>query len=110
MNHYYPYWLPLLPALQLNLCKVAFRTAYMVSTTAIAMLFPYFNSVLAVHGAVNFWPLGIYFPVEMYFKQKKIRAWSREWIFYSSFSILCLLITIVGFIGSVGELVIDKLS
>ncbi|KAI6688653.1 hypothetical protein NL676_025481 [Syzygium grande] len=110
VNHNCSCKLPLLPALQLNRCRVVLRTAYVVSTTAIAMLFPYFNSVLGVHGALNFWPLGIYFPVEMYLKQKKIRAWSREWIFYRSFSFLCLLITIVGFIGSVGELVIDELS
>ncbi|XP_056177165.1 probable amino acid permease 7 isoform X3 [Syzygium oleosum] len=110
VNHYYSCKLPLLPALQLNLCRVVFRTAYVASTTSLAMLFPYFNSVLGVLGALNFWPLGIYFPVEMYFKQKKIRAWSREWIFYRSFSFLCLLITIVGLIGSVGELVIDELS
>lgn len=110
VNNYYSCKLPLLPELQLNLFRLVFRTLYVVSTTALAVLFPYFNSVLGVLGALNFWPLGIYLPVEMYFKQKKIRKWSREWIFYRSFSMFCLLITIVGFIGSVGELVIDELS
>lgn len=76
-----------------------------MSTTVLAMSFPYFNSVLGVIGALNFWPLAVYFPVEMYLKQKKIRAWSREWICYRTFSCLCLLVTVVGCIGSLEELI-----
>ena len=34
----------------------------MVSTTCIALLFPSFNDMLGVIGAVKFWPLGVYFP------------------------------------------------
>jgi len=42
-----------------------------VSTTGIAILFPLFNDMLGVIGAVKFWPLVVYFPVEMYIVQKK---------------------------------------
>ncbi|KAL0310906.1 UNVERIFIED_CONTAM: putative amino acid permease 7 [Sesamum angustifolium] len=64
INKFYTCKLPLLPAFQLNMLRLCFRTAYVISTTGIAMVFPYFNQVLGVLGALNFWPLAVYFPVE----------------------------------------------
>ncbi|KAJ9173843.1 hypothetical protein P3X46_016939 [Hevea brasiliensis] len=101
VNKFYPLKLPLFPPLQMNLLRLCFRTAYVASTTAIAMAFPYFNQVLAVLGALNFWPLAIYFPVEMYFVQKKIRAWTAKWVVLRTFSLVCLLVSIMGLIGSI---------
>ncbi|XP_037494483.1 probable amino acid permease 7 [Jatropha curcas] len=43
VNKFYTFKLPLFPPLQVNLLRVCFRTAYVASTTAIAMVFPYFN-------------------------------------------------------------------
>lgn len=74
------------------------------------MLFPYFNSVLGILGALNFWPLTIYLPIEMYFKQKKVSAWTRDWILLQAFSCFCLLLTVIGFIGSLEEVIIAKTS
>ncbi|KAK7289651.1 hypothetical protein RIF29_03451 [Crotalaria pallida] len=85
--------LPLLPGFQINLCWFCFRTAYVISTTGLALLFPYFSQVVGVLGALNFWPLAIYFPVEMYFVQKKIGAWTTKWIVLRTFSFLCFLVT-----------------
>ena len=81
-----------------------------MSTTAIAMIFPYFNQVLGVLGALSFWPLAIYFPVEMYFVQKKIEAWTKQWIVLRIFSFICLLVTIIGLIGSIEGLISAKFS
>ncbi|XP_050246140.1 probable amino acid permease 7 isoform X1 [Quercus robur] len=108
--NFYTFKLPLLPGFQLNLLRLCFRTAYVISTTGIAMLFPYFNSVLGLLGALNFWPLTVYFPVEMYFVQKKIGAWTRKWIVLRTFSFVCFLVTVVGFIGSLEGLISAKLS
>ncbi|KAJ6426196.1 hypothetical protein OIU84_026724, partial [Salix udensis] len=36
------------------------------------MIFPFFNSVLGLIGAMSFWPLTLYFPVQMYISQAKI--------------------------------------
>ncbi|KAG5255485.1 amino acid permease [Salix suchowensis] len=44
-------------------------------------VFPYFNQVLGLLGAFNFWPLAIYFPVEMYFVRNKVEAWTRNGLF-----------------------------
>ncbi|GER49243.1 DNA-binding storekeeper protein-relatedtranscriptional regulator [Striga asiatica] len=50
------------------------RTAYVSARTAIAMVLPYCNQVLGVSGAITFWPLAIYFPVEMWLGQNKTGA------------------------------------
>ncbi|KAF8409808.1 hypothetical protein HHK36_005887 [Tetracentron sinense] len=107
---FYTIKLPMLPAFRMNLFRLCFRTAYVASTTGVAMVFPYFNQVLGVLGALNFWPLAIYFPVEMYFVQMKIGAWTRKWIVLQSFSIVCLLVTMVALVGSVEGLISAKLS
>ncbi|CAI9787824.1 unnamed protein product [Fraxinus pennsylvanica] len=54
-----------IPGLRLNLLRLCFRTAYVAFTTGFAILFPYFNQVVGVAGAINFWPIVVYFPVEM---------------------------------------------
>ncbi|KAM2046976.1 hypothetical protein ACFX1T_005699 [Malus domestica] len=110
VNNFYSIKVPLLPRFQVNPFRLCFRTVYVVSTTAIAMVFPYFNQVLGVLGALNFWPLAIYFPVEMYFVQKKIGAWTKTWVVLRTFSIACFLVTVVGVIGSVEGLISAKLS
>ncbi|KAI5408887.1 hypothetical protein KIW84_054644 [Lathyrus oleraceus] len=102
--------LPLLPAFEVNLYRFCFRTTYVISTTGLAILFPYFNQVLGVLGGINFWPLAIYFPVEMYFVQMKIGAWTGKWIALRIFSFACFLVTIVGLIGSFEGIVRAKLS
>lgn len=110
VNNFYPFKLPLVPAFQLNPFRLCFRTCYVISTTVIAMIFPYFNQVLGVLGALNYWPLAIYFPMEMYFVQKKIGAWTTKWILFQTFSMVCLLVSILALIGSMEGLVVAKLS
>jgi len=73
-------------------------------------MFPYFNEVLGVLGALGFWPLTIYFPVEMYFVQNKTEAWSTKWIVLRTFSFVCLLVTVVSLVGSLEGIISEKLS
>ncbi|RHN67485.1 putative amino acid transporter, transmembrane domain-containing protein [Medicago truncatula] len=109
VNDFHIVKLPLLPAFEINLFRFCFRTAFVISTVGFAILFPYFNSVLGLLGAINFWPLAIYFPVEMYFVQNKIGAWTRRWIVLRIFSFACFLVTIVGFVGSFEGIVREKI-
>ena len=46
-------------------------------------------------GALGFWPLTVYFPVEMYISQKKIPKWSNRWISLKIFSMACLIVSVV---------------
>lgn len=101
--------LPLLPAFKLNVLRLCFRTIFVASTTTIAMLLPYFNQVLGVLGAIYFWPLSIYFPVQMYFKQRNVEAWSLKWVMLQSFSIVCLPLTLFALVGSIEGLITARL-
>ncbi|OVA19702.1 Amino acid transporter [Macleaya cordata] len=110
INKSYTIRVPLLPALNLNLLRLCSRTAYVISTTGIAMLFPYFNQVLGVLGSLTFWPLAIYFPVEMYFVQRKVGAWTQKWVILQIFSLVCLLVTMVALVGSIEGIISARLS
>ncbi|KAG1363808.1 putative amino acid permease 7 [Cocos nucifera] len=110
VNKFYTIRLPFLPPYRLNLFRLCYRTIYVASTTGIAMLFPYFNQVLGLLGAFNFWPLAIYFPVEMYFVQRKIGAWTKKWVALQIFSAVCLLVSMFALVGSIEGLVSQKLS
>ena len=110
VNTIYKVNLPVLSNLEINLFRICFRTAYVISTTGLAVLFPYFNQVLGVLGAINFWPLAIHFPVEMYFVQNKIGAWTRKWIVLKTFSLVCFLVSLVGLVGSLEGIIREKLS
>ncbi|XP_042520765.1 probable amino acid permease 7 isoform X2 [Macadamia integrifolia] len=110
VNSFYTLRFSLLPVVRINLLRLCFRTCYVLSTTGIAIAFPYFNQVLGVLGALNFWPLTIYFPVEMYFIQKKIQPWTRRWIVFQSFSFVCLIVTLVTLVGSVEGIISAKLG
>ncbi|XP_060673035.1 probable amino acid permease 7 isoform X1 [Ziziphus jujuba] len=102
--------LPLLRLFTLNPLRLCFRTAYVVSTTGIAIIFPYFKQILGVLGGVNFWPISIYFPVKMYLKQTKIAAWIAKWLMLQIFSTVCLFITVFTLIGSIQGVISEKLS
>uniref|UniRef100_A0A453C6P8 Amino acid transporter transmembrane domain-containing protein n=1 Tax=Aegilops tauschii subsp. strangulata TaxID=200361 RepID=A0A453C6P8_AEGTS len=110
VNDFHTVKVPLLPPYRVNLLRVCFRTAYVASTTAVAIFFPYFNEILALLGALNFWPLAIYFPVEMYFIQRKVPRWSTRWLLLQGFSTVCLLISAFALVGSIQGVISQKLG
>ncbi|PWA81856.1 amino acid transporter, transmembrane domain-containing protein [Artemisia annua] len=110
LKNFYGIKLPMLPVFQLNLFRLCFRTAYVVSTTAIALVFPYFNEILGVLGALNLWPLAIYFPVEMYIVQRKVEVWSTKWVVLEMFSFVLMVVSVVALVGSVAGLIEAKMS
>ncbi|KAJ4715212.1 Amino acid permease [Melia azedarach] len=91
----------------LSLFRLVWRTVFVFSTTIISMLVPFFNDVLGIIGALIFWPLVVYFPIEMYILQKKIEKWSTKWIFSKLLSLFCLVISILAGIGSVVGAALD---
>ncbi|KAJ9551253.1 hypothetical protein OSB04_015298 [Centaurea solstitialis] len=110
LNRFHDLKLPFLPVLRLNLFRVCFRTAYVASTTGIALVFPYFNEILGVLGALNLWPLAIYFPVEMYIVQKKVETFSRKWVILEIFSFVLMVVSVVALVGSVAGLIEAKMN
>ncbi|OWM85933.1 hypothetical protein CDL15_Pgr012183 [Punica granatum] len=110
LNKSYSFKFPLLPTTQMNLFQACFRTFYVVIATLIAVIFPYFTSVIGVVGTVIFWPSVVYGPVRMYLVQRQVRTWSRKWILLTAFNMVGFIITVVGFIGSLAELVSAKIN
>ncbi|RZB94501.1 Amino acid permease 2 [Glycine soja] len=92
---------------KLKVFRLVLRTVFVVLTTVISMLLPFFNDIVGVIGALGFWPLTVYFPVEMYISQKKIPKWSNRWISLKIFSMACLIVSVVAAVGSVAGVLLD---
>ena len=95
---------------KLNLFRLVWRTIFVIITTLVSMLLPFFNDIVGLLGALGFWPLTVYFPVEMYIAQKKIPKWSTRWISLQILSMACLIITIAAAAGSVAGVIQDSKS
>ncbi|XP_076938289.1 amino acid permease 6-like [Bidens hawaiensis] len=89
----------------INVFRFASRTTYVIVTTIIAMLFPFFNDFVGLLGAGTFWPLSVYFPIEMYITQSKIRKYSYTWIWMQILSLACLIVSLVAAVGSTRGLI-----
>ncbi|KAF5735486.1 Amino acid permease 3 -like protein [Tripterygium wilfordii] len=94
----------------LNLFRLVWRTIFVIITTVISMMLPFFNDVVGLLGALGFWPLTVYFPVEMYISQKRIPKWSTRWLCLQILSMACLMITIAATAGSIAGVVQDLKS
>ncbi|KAI8004815.1 Amino acid permease 3 [Camellia lanceoleosa] len=95
---------------RLNLFRLIWRTIFVMITTVISMLMPFFNDVVGILGAFGFWPLTVYFPVEMYIAQKKLPKWSTRWLCLQILSVACLIISIAAAAGSFAGVFLDLKS
>uniref|UniRef100_A0A0D9WV98 Amino acid transporter transmembrane domain-containing protein n=1 Tax=Leersia perrieri TaxID=77586 RepID=A0A0D9WV98_9ORYZ len=85
--------------------RMVWRTIYVVITAVVAMAFPFFNDFLGLIGAVSFWPLTVYFPVQMYMSQAKVRKFSPTWTWMNVLSIACLIVSLLAAAGSIQGLI-----
>ncbi|KAJ0967731.1 hypothetical protein J5N97_024648 [Dioscorea zingiberensis] len=92
--------IPFFGAYRLSFFRLACRTSYIALTTFIAMIFPFFNDFVGLVGGISFWPLTVYFPVEMYVKQAKIPRFSSSWFWLHVMSFVCLLASLLAAVGS----------
>ncbi|KAM0011086.1 putative amino acid transporter, transmembrane domain-containing protein [Helianthus debilis subsp. tardiflorus] len=91
----------------INMFRLVWRTTYVILTAVIAMIFPFFNSFLGLIGAGSFYPLTVYFPIEIYIARAKIQRFSVTWVWLKILSWVCLVISLVAAIGSVQGLLTD---
>ncbi|WCJ44178.1 amino acid permease 2 [Euphorbia peplus] len=87
-----------------TLPKLLIRPIFVILTTIIAMMFPFFNGILGLLGAISFWPLSVYLPLKMYTKQFEIRRWSCRWICFQSLSFVCLIVSLLAALGSLASM------
>ncbi|KAI4337524.1 hypothetical protein L6164_015929 [Bauhinia variegata] len=77
-----------------NMLRLVWRTLFVVVATVLAMAMPFFNDMLALLGALGFWPLVVYFPVEMSIVNLKTKKGSLRWFGLQLLSLLCLLVSV----------------
>ncbi|WVY91498.1 hypothetical protein V8G54_037012 [Vigna mungo] len=70
-----------------------------------SMLLPFFTDIVGLIGAIAYWPLTVYFPVEMYIVQTKI----PKWICLQMLSGSCFVLAMVAAVGSIAG-VLDGLK
>lgn len=92
---------------RINLLRLIWRSTYVILATLVAMIFPFFNTFLALIGSTTFWPLTVYFPIEMYLSQAKIRRNSVTWIWLKALSLVCLLVSLLAAAGSIRGLIVS---
>ncbi|GLJ07349.1 hypothetical protein SUGI_0064940 [Cryptomeria japonica] len=97
--------IPLVGLHNVKLFRLCWRTAFVISMTGIAILFPFFNQIIGLAAAAKFWPLVVYFPVSMHIAQNKVQHWTVEWILLQAFSFVCLLILMASTVASIEGLV-----
>lgn len=97
--------IPLVGKCRINLFRLVSRTVYVIVTTVLAMIFPFFNAILGFIGAASFWPLTVYFPVEMHIAQRKIKKYSLRWIGLKLLVFVCLIVSLLAAIGSIVGLI-----
>lgn len=92
---------PLYGIYNVNFFRVLWRTSYVIITAVIAMLLPFFNDFLGLIGSLSFYPLTVYFPIEMYIKKTKMQKFSFTWTWLKILSWVCLVISIISAAGSI---------
>ncbi|RAL39629.1 hypothetical protein DM860_003162 [Cuscuta australis] len=85
--------------------RFLWRSSYVAGTVAAALVFPFFNAFVGLLGAISFWPLTIYFPIEMYIVKGRVRKWSLTWGCLQGVSFVCLLVSLLAAAGSVRNLI-----
>lgn len=86
------------------------RPLYIVLTTVLAMIFPYFSPLLGFFGGFAIAPTTYFLPCIIWLKIKKPERWSIDWCFNWGCIVLGVLLMIVASIGGFYVLVQQSLS
>lgn len=84
-----------------NLLRLTWRTMFVVVATVIAMALPFFNDIIALLGAIGYWPMTVYFPVEMHISHKKIKRGTIRWLCLQLLNLVCLLVSLAAAAGAI---------
>jgi hypothetical protein len=103
----HPVDIPFCGVFHVNSFRLLWRTAYVIASSVIAMTFPFFNSVLGFIGAISFWPLTLYFPVQMYISQARIRRFTFTWTWLTILTVACLIVSLAAAAACVQGLIMQ---
>ncbi|QCE08426.1 solute carrier family 36 [Vigna unguiculata] len=99
--------IPSVGTYKVNAFRLIWRTVYVILTAVIAMILPFFNSIVGLLGSISFWPLAVYFPTHMYLVQAKVPKFSTVWIGVKMLNGFCLIVSLVAAVGSIEGIVSD---
>ncbi|KAK9142030.1 hypothetical protein Syun_011430 [Stephania yunnanensis] len=85
----------------INLFRLVWRTIFVALATVLAMAMPFFNDILGLLGALGYWPLTVYFPVQMYITQKRIGRFTYRWIGLKVLNICCFIVALCAASGAI---------
>ncbi|KAI9097434.1 hypothetical protein K1719_025205 [Acacia pycnantha] len=85
----------------LNMFRLVWRTAFVMITTTLAMAMPFFNEFLSLLGAIGFWPLIVFFPIQMHIAQRDIKTRSRRWCMLQLLNFVCFLVSVAAAVSSI---------
>lgn len=94
----------------INLLRLTWRTSYVILASTVAMMFPFFNNFIGLIGSATYWPLTIYFPIEMYISRAKIRTGSFTWIWLRLLALICLIAALLALAGCIRGLYVSVSS
>ncbi|KAL9266499.1 Amino acid permease 6-like protein [Drosera capensis] len=97
--------IPCVGTYHFNSFRLVWRTTYVVVTAIVAMIFPFFNDFLGLIGAASFWPLTVYFPIEMHIVQARLKKYSLRWTWLKVLSYACLVVSLIAAAGSIQGLI-----
>ena len=76
------------------------------SAAVVAMLLPFFNDVVALIGAMGFWPLTVFLPIEIRIRQAEVPRWQCKWICLQALSIVCAIVSLAAGVGAVAQIIV----
>ncbi|KAK4853711.1 hypothetical protein QYF36_013442 [Acer negundo] len=86
--------------INLNFFRIIWRSVFVMMVTLISMAIPFFNEILALLGAFCYWPLTVYFPLEMYISRTKIKRRTIKWCALQLLNLVCFLASLAVAISS----------
>ncbi|KAI4337523.1 hypothetical protein L6164_015928 [Bauhinia variegata] len=84
-----------------NMLRLVWRTLFVVVTSVLAMAMPFFNHMLALLGAVGFWPVVVYFPIAMSIANQKTKKASLRWFGLQILNLSCFLVSVAAVCSAV---------
>jgi amino acid permease len=83
--------------------RLLYRSFYVVIVTFLAVLLPFFQSVLGFVGALGFWPMTVFFPVNCWIRV--FRPGKAYRIFLRILDVVCFVITVAVIVASVESMI-----
>ncbi|KAK6916295.1 Amino acid transporter, transmembrane domain [Dillenia turbinata] len=103
----YSIHLPMFGNYDVNSFQLVWRSIYVITTTLVAIILPFFNDFLGLIGAIAFWPLTVFLPTEMHIRQTKIQRFSFTWICFKTLSLICLIVSLLAAAASTRGLIVS---